>query len=190
MDLSAVAGFRRELLAALVLVAFGFFFFKFIYAGQKASIRSAEAGITEERAEIQRMEAETRAVETLKKSYADASRKLVRVERRLRSVKERLPGDRQISDILDDISRGDYISGVRIASVKPLPPEDRGEIIRLPFHLIVEGRYVPFGNYIEKVENLQRVMAVDNFKIEASGANSANLTTQLYLSAYVFSGAH
>jgi type IV pilus assembly protein PilO len=189
-DVRALAGYRREILAALILAAFGFFFFKFIYAGGVSSIETTEALIAGSRAEIQRMDAETRAVESLKKTFAETSRKLALVEKRLKSIKERLPTDKQISEILSDISGGDFTAGIRITSVKPMPPEVKGELTRLPFQLTMEGRYVPFGNYLERLENLPRVMAVDNFKVESRGTGgvggSPNLSTQLYLSAYVF----
>ena len=189
LDLKGYSLYTREILGALILLAFGFFFLKSIYAGVDGSIRSVEARAVTARSELKLMEAETGAIDELRKGYSEGARRVAVAEKRLKSLRERLPAEKQISEILSEISAGERQGGVRVTSVKPLPPEAKGELTRLPFQLTLEGRFIPFGNYIERIENLPRVMSVDNFKAESLDGNSPNLTAQLFLSAYVFGAA-
>lgn len=184
-DLGWVKRFKKEAIGGALIVLASLLFYKFAYLWFGAKYASFDAGIKGTRAEISRINAEIQAAESLRTAVKEASVNLKAIEQRLREMKERLPSDRYVSKILSEISDNDFKRGVRIVSIKPLAPEDKGELARLPFQITLEGRYFTFGDYIERIENLPRVMVVDNFTIEPKDEATSVLTTQVYLSAYV-----
>jgi len=191
-DLGVLKAFRSQALGFAVLVAFGLFFHRFIYmagAEEMAALKRRSAAIASEKV---RVAAEVAAVEGLRKKVAEAERRLARVQSRLRSLRERLPSERQISAILSDISRGGPPAAGRaalIASIKPLAPEVKGELTRLPFQVNMETGFMRFGNYIERIERLPRIIIVDNFMLDAADrADSGRLTAQIHLSTYILDG--
>ncbi|MFQ5464982.1 MAG: type 4a pilus biogenesis protein PilO [Thermodesulfobacteriota bacterium] len=192
LDLGFLKAFRRQALGLAVLAAFGLFFHRFIYlagAEEVASLKRRSNAIASEKV---RVAAEVAAVEGLKKKVSDAERRLGKVQSRLRSLRERLPSERQISAILSDISRGGPAAAGRaalIASIKPLAPEVKGELTRLPFQVNMETGFMRFGNYIERIERLPRIIIVDNFMLDAAdGAETGRLAAQLHLSTYILGG--
>lgn len=185
IDLTLLKTLRREAVGGLILVVFSFVFFRFIYPYNTRQISSLEAEMTNAGAEIDRINSEMQAAERLGKAVTDATVNLNILEGRLKDLNERLPSDKHVSRILSEISENGFSKGVRITSIKPMPAEDKGELSRLPFQISLETRYTSFGNYLEMIENLPRLMVVDNFMIEQKDDTSLILNSQLYLSAYV-----
>lgn len=183
VDLSVLKRFKRDLPYAVVLIALTFLFYRFGYQRNVNELSRLGGELKVSQSEVDRIQAEVSAAENMKRSVDQAALSLKKAEDKLKYLSARLPSNRRISKILYDISAADRNS-VRVLSVKPLPVEDRGELIRLPFNVTLDGRYVSFGDYLERIENLQRVMIVDNFMIEAKDDGRDRLTIQMYLSAY------
>ncbi|MDO8427341.1 MAG: type 4a pilus biogenesis protein PilO [Deltaproteobacteria bacterium] len=190
INLPFLKKFKREFIAALALIAFSFISYKLVYLRNISEIARTEARINGARSDIEKIEAETRAAGNLSKTAAEAAANLKLLEERLRSLKERLPSDKQVSRLLSEFSENDTGRGIRIVSIKPLPPEEKGALSRLPFQITMEARFIPFGDYLERVEKMPRLIIVDNFMIEPKEENSATLRTQVYLSAYIMNYGH
>lgn len=191
-DFEVIKGFRRQALGLAVLVAFGLFFHKFIYLAGAEKIAALEARSASLVSERERIAAEVAAVEGLRIKVSEAESQLKGIRTRLRSLRERLPSERQISAILSDISReGRKRAGraEQIASIKPLAPEVRGELTRLPFQINMETGFMRFGDYMERIERLPRIIIVDNFMLEAADNGAAGrLAAQMHLSTYILGG--
>lgn len=181
-DVHALGRFRFELIGAIVLILFTFVF----YLGWRANGNETarlDGLIKAANAQISQIEADASTLEGLGHAVNDAERNLALLEGRLKAVNERLPSDRHISRLLSDLS--DSGGDVKIVSIKPLAPEDKGELARLPFQISMESRFVSFGAYIERIENLPRLMVIDNISIEPKEEGSQILNSNLFLSAYV-----
>lgn len=189
-DMSVLKLFKKETMGAGVLIVLTIFFYRFAYQRNASEIRSLDTRIKETRAEIDKINAEIQTAENLRKAVTAAARELKRADESLKHLNERLPSGKQISKILSEISDNDLKGGVRILAIKPLPPEETGELIRLPFQITMETRFIPFGEYLERIEGLKRLMIVDNFLIESKEDPSNTLTAQLYLSAYILGLSH
>lgn len=185
IDLSRAVKLKREAFVALILVIFSVLFYRFIYLENLKLIGLIDSEISSARLETDTIMAEMRSAEGLRKAYETASGNQRRLEGRLRTLKERLPSDRYISQILAEIAGDDLKNGLRVVAIKPLPAEDKGELIRMPFQITLESRFIPFGDYLERIENLPRLMIVDNFMVEAKDEKTSSLTSSIYLSAYV-----
>ena len=185
VDLSFLKSFKREALAVGVLIILSLLFYRFGYKRNIDEMHALISGSEALRSEIQMAEAQSRASEGLSKAVSDAAVNLKTVEGSLKSLKERLPSDKQVSRILSEFSESDFPRGIRIVSIKPLEPEAKGELSRLPFQIKMEAKFQSFGDYMERIERLPRLMVVDNFMIE--GGDAADLTAEVYLSAYILS---
>lgn len=181
-DVHALDRFRFELIGAVVLIVFTFVFYLGWRSGKNETAR-LDGLIKAASAQISQIEAEAETIEGLDRAVNDASRNLALLEGRLKAVNERLPSDRHISRLLSDLS--DSGNDVKIVSIKPLAPEDKGELARLPFQINMESRFVSFGAYIERIESLPRLMVIDNITIEPKEEGSRVLNSNLFLSAYV-----
>ncbi|MBE9529426.1 MAG: type 4a pilus biogenesis protein PilO [Proteobacteria bacterium] len=195
IDLKALNAYRIELLGTAIMVGFGLLFHTYIYQGEVDSLKSLKLQIGAKVTEITVVEARSKAIAGLKSSAKRSKAKLERVEARLESLKERLPSTRQISTLLTEISgegRGDgHRENVKVSSIKPMASEEKGELVRLPFQVNLESGFFSFGNYVERLENLERVIVIENFKIEAPESaakepdGTRTLASQVYLSAYI-----
>ena len=185
VDIASIGEFRKEILGILILLSFTFFFYRFVYMKNTLELREHEGKLNVLKGEITRIRNEIKATEELKRRLVRVSGELRRTEKRLEGLKERLPTEKYISSILNEIAGNDVVDRVRVLSIKPLPPEDKGELLRLPFHVNLESSFIPFGRYLERLEGLKRLMIVDNFRIEARDEESGLLNIQIFLSTYV-----
>jgi Tfp pilus assembly protein PilO len=191
-DMKELNTYRIELLGLAILVAFAFFFKSSVYSNQKEQLRNLKLEVSTKESEIIKFEAKSKAIAGLKRNVKKSSEKLQRVESRLASLKERLPSTSQISNLLVELSAEGSPEEVHVVSIKPMALEEKGELIRLPFQVNVESAFFSFGDYIQRLENLERVMVIENFKIEANklgvveeGKKRHPLASQVYLSAYI-----
>lgn len=184
LDLSKLKAFKGELIAMLGLFVFSIVFYRFGYLRNANEISAIDRRIADGRAIMGKMEAEARASINLEKTAAEVSANLKLLEDRIKNFKERLPSDRQVSRLLGELS-GAPGAGIKIISIKPLIPEEKGELSRMPFQITMEARFIPFGDYLERVEKMPRLMIVDNFMLEQKDDSSAVLRAQVYLSAYM-----
>lgn len=182
IDMHALERFRFELIGACVLIVVTLVFF-FLWRHNSAEIARLERTVAAKSAEVARIEAEASTLKGLEAAVEEASKNLSQLEGKLKTMNERLPSDRHISRLLSDLTDNGH--GVRIVSIKPLAPEDRGELARLPFQINMESGFVPFGAYIERIENLPRLIVIDNISIEPKEDGTNMLNSNLYLSAYV-----
>lgn len=182
LDVHTLERLRFELIGAVALIVFTIVFYLFWRSGVE-EIARLDGRIAAANAEAWRIEAEASTIEGLGHAVSEAERNLAILEERLRAINERLPSDRHISRLLSDLS--DSGSDVKILSIKPLAPEDKGELARLPFQINMESRFVSFGAYIERIENLPRLIVIDNITIEPREEGSQELNSNLFLSAYV-----
>lgn len=184
IDAVFLSRFGAEVIGALALMVFSFFFYRFGYLHNFRELSAIDEGIVSARNEITRIRQEAVSAEGLDRAVGEASENLRVLERRLKGLKEKLPSDKLVSRLLAEFSENGT-AGLKVVSIKPLPPEDKGELSRLPFQITLESRFMPFGNYLERIENLPRLMVVDNFMIEPSEDGSNTLVSNIYLSAYI-----
>lgn len=183
-DLASVNEFRTEIFAALILVAVTFLFYGAVYskgAEKLDGLKTREAGV---RSEIVRIKSEIARTGPLKMKLGESFGKTERIAGRVEEVMRRLPTERHLSGILVELAPKEFRREM-LLSVKSLPHEARGSFTRLPFQVDLESGFIPFGNYLQKLENLDRILVVDNFSILATDEKSALLSIKLYLSAYV-----
>ncbi|MBI5970545.1 MAG: type 4a pilus biogenesis protein PilO [Deltaproteobacteria bacterium] len=184
LDMGSLFAFKREFVIAAAAAFIVFFSYRFVYIGNVEVIKNIDAKINAGRSEIGRIRAEIQAGEALKAALSRAQADLDAVEKGLRSLNERLPSDKQISRILYSITVNGSGGGVRIISIKPMQPEEKEGLIRIPLQINAEGRFAATGDYIERIENLPRIITVDNFLIESKDG-AGYVSSRVFMSAYI-----
>ncbi len=185
IDLSKAIALKKDIIIFIMIIAASVFAFRLFYAHDKKAIAMAELEIRTLKEESSRVGFEIKATEGLNKALSEATAERTRLEGRLKGIKERLPSDKRISRIIADVTGADETGGVKVSSVKPLEPENKGEVTRIPLHMVVEAGFIPFGRYLETIDELRRIIIVDNFMIEQKEETGQVLNVQLYLSAYL-----
>ncbi len=183
-DLTKVKEHTTEILAVLILLSFTFLYYKAFYVKNHNESRKLSAEVGQIRSDIGKIKAEIKATGTLKTRLDETSLALGRVEREILSISEQLPHQKELSNIISELTRVRAAKSINFLAIKPLAPVGKGKYIQLPFHLSIEGRYFTFGNYLESLERLERVITIDNFKISDRGKGSSDLGIELYISAY------
>ncbi len=185
VDLQPLTHLRREAVFMALLLVSTVVFYRFVHMAGVRELGAMESSMRATRIEMDRVKNEVRAAEDMRKSVAEAAKNLKAAGEKLKYLQERLPAGKNISTILREISGGDERTGLRIVTIKPLPSEEKGALIRLPFQITLQSRFIGFGEYLERIEGLERVMIVDNFMIEAKDDSAPAVTSQVYLSAYI-----
>lgn len=184
-DLKRLKALKKEAVWLSLLAVLSLVFYRFVYLHNVRTLAQTEASISATRSDIERLSAEISAAEGMRKTVAEAQKNLLTSTEILNRMKESLPSEKNLSRILAEISAEDSIGGVRIVSVKPLPVEDKDDLVKLPFQITLEARFHAFGAYLERIENLKRVMIVENFLIETKDDGKKALSAELFLGAYV-----
>lgn len=187
IDLTIFKRFRKDVPYLVFLIGIALVYFFYLNPRNAKLSQQVERDLQAAHADIDRIKAEIEASEGLKKNVDNAVAALKKADEKIKNLGEKLPSKKRVSKILAEIAGYDTSGGVRILSVKPMPMEEKGDLIRLPFQITLEARFHSFGEYLERLENLQRVMIVDNFLIETKDDGKGLLTAQMYLSAYVLS---
>jgi Tfp pilus assembly protein PilO len=69
-----------------------------------------------------------------------------------------------------------------------MPLESKDEYFRLPFQVAMQARFKPFGEYLESIEDMPRIVTLENFRIDAKAESKPLLSIQLFMSTYVLGG--
>ena len=92
------------------------------------------------------------------------------VERLLTIMKQQLPKEAEIPDLLVDISQTALASGLEIERFEPRA-EQRQELgyIKQPISLKMTGSYEDFGAFVSGVASLPRIVTIENMSLAPTG---------------------
>lgn len=187
-EINKINNYRRELLGLAIIIAATFLFYQQIYSKNAAEIKKLDSMEKEMIAEVNRISEEVKETQKSAERLKDAMERLGELESKFMTTKSRLPSDKQLSFILKDVVDEDAKKDIKFTTVKPLPIEDKGEYFRLPFQMAMQTKFYSFGKYLEKIEDMPRIINVENFRIDAKEENQPLLSIQLFMSTYVLGG--
>ena len=136
-----------------------FLFYKFYYVPTKEKINVLREEVKKLDLEIQK--------------YEDMARKTTILEAQMRQrqeflerVKEILPSEKEIPDILRQISDLAKEHNLEVITFEPEKeiPQDYYNII--PLKMEIQGRFSNVLNFLNSIENLQRLIALSNVKFQ------------------------
>ncbi|MFQ5900374.1 MAG: type 4a pilus biogenesis protein PilO [Thermodesulfobacteriota bacterium] len=187
IDKAWLSEYRKELIAILVILASGLLYYQVVYSKNMFMMDKLNEKVVSLKKEIAIYSRDVSAIKERADEMKTMREEVRRLERRFLLTKSRLPSERQLASIIKDIT-GDEIKGdIDFLSVKPLALEDKEEYFRLPFRIDVQGAFLDIAGYLKRLEELSRVINVENLRMESGRGRGKMLKVQVYASTFVLS---
>ena len=197
LELARIKEFREAVIGLALVVAATFFFYQYIYVKNVVEIKRLDFQIQTIMAEMDKASAEIKETQKVAERLKEAMERLKGMEDRFVVTQSKLPSDKQLSSILKGLIGDDAKKGIKFTSLRPMSLETKGEYFKLPFQIAMQARFQSFGEYLERIEEMPRIVTVENFRIEAkeeaqppieSLGGTPLLSIQLFMSTYVLGG--
>jgi Tfp pilus assembly protein PilO len=142
--------------------------------GLKGEIKTLNSNIADYQAVASSAENESKRLQDVVKAYEE-------MESRLLFSKEKIPSEKEVSNILMELSSPR--PGLTLVNIQTSPLEDKGEYSRLPLVLQLRGSFQSLGTYVVSLENSRRLIGVENINLVKE--DKAGLSIRIELSAYL-----
>ena len=135
-------------------------------------------------AEAARLSRETQKITEALKAIPRGKEGLEEARRRLEEIRARLLPPGGVSTLFGEISRPSKRLGVRIASFTPKGPDpaQHGQILT---DLVLEGKYVDLGRYLEELFEGQLLLSISDLKLQAAKSGPPNLEMRVVLKTWM-----
>ncbi len=135
-------------------------------------------------AEAARLSRETQKITEALKAIPRGKEGLEEARRRLEEIRARLLPPGGVSTLFGEISRPSKRLGVRIASFTPKGPDpaQHGQILT---DLVLEGKYVDLGRYLEELFEGQILLSISDLKLQAAKSGPPNLEMRVVLKTWM-----
>lgn len=135
-------------------------------------------------AEAARLSRETQKITEALKAIPRGKEGLEEARRRLEEIRARLLPPGGLSTLFGEISRPSKRLGVRIASFTPKGPDpaQHGQILT---DLVLEGKYVDLGRYLEELFEGQLLLSISDLKLQAAKSGPPNLEMRVVLKTWM-----
>jgi type IV pilus assembly protein PilO len=134
---------------------------------------------------------EIQKVEAIADKLDEHKAEKARVELQLKAASLLLPKQKEIPNLLTDISENGTSSGLEFVSFTPKPERNQQFYAIIPVAIQVTGSYHKIGTFLDKISKLNRIVSVNN--ISLSGAQKTGgemlLKASLELVTYRFLSA-
>lgn len=187
LSIGRLLDYRKEILASLIVVASALAYYQLIYSRGREELKRLDSQIEGVKQEIERVSLEVQQNQQIAERLEEVMTNLKQLEERFLITQSKLPSDTQISSVLKGLTSDEMKKTIKFTSIRPLPIEDKKEYFRLPFQITLQSRFQAFGEYMERLEEMPRIVSVENFRVEGK-EGEPYLTVQLYASTYVLSG--
>lgn len=170
-------GIVLTLFFAMITLVFNIWFYspsKKEIKGLKVDIEKLNSNIADYQAFASSAENESKRLKEVVKAYED-------MESRLLFSKEQIPSEKEVSNILMELSSPR--PGLTLVNIQTSPLEDKGGYSRLPLVLQLRGGFQSLGTYLASLENSRRLIGVENINLVKD--DNAGLSIRMELSAYL-----
>ena len=135
-------------------------------------------------AEAARLSRENQKITEALKAIPRGKEGLEEARRRLEEIRGRLLPPGGLSTLFGEISRPSKRLGVRIASFTPKGPDpaQHGQILT---DLVLEGKYVDLGRYLEELFEGQLLLSISDLKLQAAKSGPPNLEMRVVLKTWM-----
>jgi type IV pilus assembly protein PilO len=130
--------------------------------------------------EAQERLADTRIVAAKKDGLES---ELVLVKEEIASFEGRLPTEKEVPKLLNQLQRIAGASGVKYRSITAESIAEHDLFVRIPFNVKVEGSFVEIGDFLRRLEFGDRFIKVEKVNIgaEEEGRSEATLAISTYM---------
>jgi len=120
--------------------------------------------VADEQASVQR---EVQKLNNIKSNMAKTRREYAEVKDRLEQVLSQMPEQKDVPNLLRQVSSLGHETGARIKYFEPKAIQAKEFYSELPFELRYSGGYHNMGYFFDGVRRLERIVHVTSFSLEA-----------------------
>jgi type IV pilus assembly protein PilO len=150
---------------------------------QIASARNQADALTREIGALQALVSDKQARAQREGQVLEAFRRL---SARSEQAKRMLPTREGLGILLRDLTEPGKKLGVKVVSFQPLPPVALARLTKLPFKLQAEGGFRDLGRYLAALENMDRLVVVENVQVNALDGSGSRVTAEIFGTTYLF----
>lgn len=174
----------KEVIVLTLFFASTIFVFNMLfYVPAKREMKGIEAEIGKFNTNIADYQAVASSAENESKRLQDVVKAYEEMEARLLFSKEQIPPEKEVSDILKELSSPH--PGLTLVSVQTSPLEDKGEYAKLPLALQFRGDFPSLGAYLASLENSRRLIGVENINLVKDKEEKAGLSIKMELNVFL-----
>jgi type IV pilus assembly protein PilO len=170
-------------LAAAIIIFLDFFF---IMKPQIRWLKDLGTKIRQLKSQIEQTDRDIALIVQLQKQYQSSKKDMSDIERRV-------PQEEDIPLILQDISSAANSSMIKIFQIRPMKEEKEviletksGKYYRIPISIVAKGGYHLFGKFLNKLENSEIFMSINNLEISPSASDYKRHNINLIINTFIF----
>ena len=146
----------------------------FYFMQDNADIEQREQGIQSEQGTIANLERKIKEAQDFERQYEEKKKGFAELVKSLQSVKEALPRQFFLPDLLSDLLREAKELEVEITRISPDQKEEQGELYNtLGFDIAASGSFLQFFIFLDRMAHMSRLINVENFRLEKDPAHPA-----------------
>lgn len=174
------------IVAILLLAIIGYLFYAFVWKVNMQRVTQLNqeiygSGPTDENALQNKYERYKQIVEG-----PEMQTKIAELTAKIGMFEQRLPEKRDIPKLLTFFRQAADESGTKFVSIQALAQVTSEYYIEIPFNVMVRAKYHPLGQFINKVENQERFMRVDDADLKATNDETYQHEARMKISTYMF----
>jgi len=169
-----------QLLAFVLLAGLSIYGFQTYYvADQETELKLKQTHLNSLRTDINKGVATARHL-------GDFQNEVINLQRRLDSLKNVLPEQKDVADTLRRIQGLATQSNLTLLRFTPIPPKQQPQYLEVPYQLIADGNYNNLALFFDRVSKFQRIINVNDISISAKPRQEPNSTITATLVATTF----
>jgi Tfp pilus assembly protein PilO len=148
----------------ILIVGAGAAYFYFML--DNSDVEMKEQGVQTENTTIASLERKIQEAKEFEKQFEEKKRRYSELVKSLQSLKEALPRQFFLPDLLTDILREAKQLEIEITKIAPDAREDQGELYNtLGFAIDARGTFQQFFIFLDRLAHMARLINVENFSI-------------------------
>lgn len=167
----------REMLFLLVLIAMPVSSYWFVFRALNAEIESARREIEHKEKMLDKLDSATRQSTDLVRANEEITAAITAVE-------SRLPDDKEVEVILEQVADLARKSRLELPKVKSGKPVAAARYMEQPLEMVIRGNFDDFYEFLLRVERLDRITRMMNLQLERLDKEDGSMTATFTLSIY------
>jgi type IV pilus assembly protein PilO len=169
------------------LIVLMYLYYNLLYVPKRKQADELKFKLANIETEVQKARSDAAYMEEMKKE-------IQMIEERWSYVNRKIPGRRQIPQLLDELTEAASGSNVSYVSIAPEMIQQYSAIMitnltyeKFPIKITLQCRYRDLGDYLARLNNLNRLIKVEDIQIKAEDSIFPLLNVDLIVSTYVVS---
>jgi Tfp pilus assembly protein PilO len=144
----------------------------FYFMQDNSEIDQREQGIQTENASISSLERKIKEAQDFERQFEEKKRRYSELVKSLQNLKEALPRQFFLPDLLSDLLREAKALEIEITKISPDQKEEQGELYNtLGFDIEAKGSFLQFFIFLDRMAHMSRLINVENFKVDKDASH-------------------